>query len=330
MGESKFSRQITNIADFTAKLKDPDEGIPFLKNAYDSLVLTGKGLLTFRNQEATIYYAGNRLCNTSEKQSYAPVVYDRYLPLIRSKVLMSKKSKPMDETTWLQEAGMFGKTFLDVLPEILDNIEKDKSPESFQVSRFYQFSPLAAGHDRNIVLLDVEAEFATEHERERIDLVFYNKTDCQLLFVEVKRLYDNRWKHRTAVDASGKTCYAVDTKEVLDQMKKYRERLDSEKDKITEQYNRVISYYNALSGETLPPVGDEPHLLGLLLVEHTSSKEDRERIKIIREDFSQAGFNISTIGDTKSLSANKSDPSASDRSLEKIYCNLKKQISIQK
>jgi len=324
MAESKFTRQITSITDLKAVLNTPNRAVPFLKRIYDSLILNGTAFLAFRNKEATIYYAGNQLCNLVEKEAYFPTVYDRYLPLIRSKVLTTKKAKSITEAEWLTDAGISRKTLLDVLPEILDNIEKDKAPESFQASRFYYFSPLAAGRDHNIVLLDVEAAFATENERERIDLVFYNKNEQRLMFIEVKRLYDNRWNHKTVIDNNGKKSYTVDTREVLDQMEKYRDRLKTESGKIIEQYNRVISYYNELSGSNMPPIVDDSYVLGLLLVEFTSSKEDRERVKIIRGAFKQKGFNVSAIGDTKSLTANKSDLSAPDRSLDKIYNNLKK------
>ena len=63
------------------------------------------------------------------------------------------------------------------------------------------------------------------------------------MFVEVKRLSDPR------LDPKGK-----ESADVIDQLKRYKDRLETEVQQITSQYNNSIDYYNTLSGGNLPHV----------------------------------------------------------------------------
>lgn len=310
MKKSNFSRYIENFADFKNAISQG-----FLSDVKHTLLENGKAFLAFRNEEATIYYHGNQLCNLVEKQKFDPTVYDRYLPLCRSKVLEAKKAKNLNETEWLNDTEIIGKTFADVLPEICDNIEKDSSPESLQASRFYHFSPLNRSQNSPIVLLDVEAAFADSDEKNRIDLVFYHIDDRRLVFVEVKRLHDKRWGNKDSLNFA----------KVIEQMERYRELLKTKEEIVKTQYNRTIEYYNSLSGRQMPLISDKKPILGLLLVEHSENEEDIKKIEGIQKALAEVGFGVSNIGNTESVLKDKEkDSEKPDRSLKRIYNKLKK------
>ena len=100
-------RNISNLQLMQSKLNND----VFLKKVKDNYISKGKALLTFRNDEATVYYNGNQLCNTSFKLGKTPqgelTVYEKYLPLIRSAHLGSKKSsKNVTEEQWRKETGI--------------------------------------------------------------------------------------------------------------------------------------------------------------------------------------------------------------------------------
>ena len=170
-------------------------------------------------------------------------------------------------------------------------------------------------------MLDIEAAFSGKDEdTDRIDLVFYNtdENERRLMFVEVKRLYDERWGSKSLKD-SKKNHYVVDSYEVLEQMKRYRKRLNDEKNNINTQYNEVISYYNNLCGGTLPTIDiDAEPFVGLLLVEYKRSRIDYERIASVRNDLNANGFGVASIGNTTSI--DKKNP---QKTIQKIYAILK-------
>lgn len=289
MKQSNFKRSITDFAAFEDRLQHDD----FLQAVYKEYVQRGTAMLTFRDEEATIYYHGNQLCNlkSSPKKelSFAPTVYNRYLPLLRSQVLSTeRKAENCSEQTWLEEAKIAGYSYRSVLPEILDHIMKDRSPESAQVSQFYRFSPLNCSENHEIILLDVEAAFSCSGEKtDRIDAVFYHTVKRRLMFVEVKRLSDSRVQEKGSAPA-----------EVVEQLNRYRNTIESEKDNIISQYNRVINYYNHLSGKQIPDIADIEPLLGLLLVEFTRSQKDQTKKKAVISTLEREHFNVYAIGNT--------------------------------
>ena len=305
-----FIRKISNLQLMQSKLNND----VFLKKVKDNYISKGKALLTFRNDEATVYYNGNQLCNTSFKLGKTPqgelTVYEKYLPLIRSAHLGSKKSsKNVTEEQWRKETGINNYSFEDVLPEILDNISKDSSPESTQVSKLYKFSPLNldAPAEREIILLDVEAAFAKTGEKtERIDAVFYHTKEHRLMFIEVKRLSDGRIQEKDG-----------NTAEVIKQLSGYKKVIDSEKQNIVDQYNNVIKYYNdILSKNKIPLMKDcKDPLLGLLLVEFTSQNKDKEQKKKAEEILAKNGMGIYSIGNAENVK---------DETLAKIYSTFLK------
>ena len=298
---SNFKREITDFA----RLEDSINTNSFLEKVNENLIKCGRAFLAFRNNEATVYYNGNQLCNLSASDGYNPSIYNHYLPIARSRTLRGELSKvSFLENVWAQTCNACAYSFSQVYEEILDNIEKEESPESYQASRFYSFSPLNQKEDHEIVLLDIEAAFAqTGKKTDRIDLVFYHTKNRQLMFIEVKRLSDNRLKPQR-----GKT-----VAEVIGQLAGYKNRCENEASDINCEYNKVISYYNALSGRNLPLIAeDSKPILGLLLVEFGQNEVDKAtEVKNMLKD---SGFKSYAIGDTSRVT---------DATLRAIYKAVK-------
>lgn len=299
---SNFSRNISNFEMLKSQLLSNE----FLKKIDKGLIQTGQAFLAFRSEKATIYYNGNQLCNLSISNGYEPQIYNHYLPIIRSQTICgSRKKEPYSVQQWRREIENSNLSFGDVLPEITDNIEKEKSLESFQASRFYRFSPLNHCEKHEIVLLDIEVAFSyTGEKTDRIDLVFYHTVDRRLMFVEVKRLSDSRLYVKGTVQA-----------EVVEQLKRYKKRLKEETQQINGQYNKVIDYYNTLSGGNLPHLLPESEsLLGLLLVEFTRSEKDTINKKAVQNMMKQESLKMYSIGNTSSLT---------DATLAAIYKSIR-------
>ncbi len=297
---SNFTRKIGDMEALQKQLTTDD----FLKVINCELIQTGRAFLAFRNDEATIYYNGNRLCNLSGSHGYEPMVYNHYLPITRSCTLSgSQKKEPYTIEQWRKNIGSEEISFESVIKEILDNLEKESSPESLQASRFYRFSPLNKQTTHEIVLLDIEAAFSSTGEKtDRIDLVFYHMKDRRLMFVEVKRLSDSR------LDPKG-----ANSAEVISQLMRYKRRLQTEKQQINSQYNKTIYYYNTLSKGNLPhiPIESRP-LLGLLLVEFNLSKIEKKNK--VKKMIKCSGFKSYAIGDTSNVA---------ERTIAEIYKALK-------
>lgn len=300
---SNFSRNISNLT----MLKNQLSSNSFLKKVDEGLIQKSKAFLAFRNEEATIYYNGNQLCNLAASNKYEPTIYNHYLPITRSKTSCgSIKKEAYSVEQWRNDIGYPNLSFEDVLPEIEDNLEKEASRESVQASRFYSFSPLNRDEKHEIVLLDIEAAFSDTGEKtDRIDLVFYHTTAQRLMFVEVKRLCDDRLYAKGAAPA-----------EVINQLKRYKKRLTAEKEQINSQYNKVIDYYNNLSGGALSyiPPKSEP-LLGLLLVEFESSEKDAAKKREAKNMMEKEAFKMYAIGNTANVT---------DKTLAKIYSEFVK------
>lgn len=287
---SNFTRKIGDMEALQKQLTTDG----FLQAINRELIQTGRAFLAFRNDEATIYYNGNQLCNLPGSNGYEAMVYNHYLPITRSRTLSNEQKKePYTIKQWQNNIHSKTLSFEIVFNEILDNLKKESSPESLQASRFYQFSPLNTKTTPEIVLLDIEAAFSSSDEKtDRIDLVFYHRKDRRLMFVEVKRLSDSRLYPKGEKSA-----------EVINQLRRYKERLEKDKQQINSQYNNTIDYYNTLSsGGNLPHVSlESPPLLGLLLVEFNRSaikqkNEVQEMIKLKPNDFKSYA-----IGDTSNV-----------------------------
>lgn len=286
----------TNVSNFTREIQDFSrfknhwENNVFLKRINTDLVKCGKALLTFRNDEASVYYNGNRLCGLVSP-NFEPKINDLFLPFTRSEKINNKKQgEYMTETEWKDSIGIANSkySFDVVLPEILSNITFYQTKESFQVTGLYSYSPLNSNNTSSIILLDIEAAFsATSQATDRIDVVLYHIEERRLIFVEVKGLWDDRLKSKKG-----------NSPEILIQMENYQKRINREESNIKIQYDRVIDYYNALSGRNMPHIGENAPLLGLLLVGFKDNDKDSQKRKNVKTLLHKANIKVKDIGDT--------------------------------
>ena len=119
---SNFTRKIGDMETLQKQLTTDG----FLQAINRELIQTGRAFLAFRNDEATIYYNGNQLCNLSGSHGYETMVYNHYLPITRSHTLSShQKKEPYTIGQWRENIGSEELSFESVIKEILDNLEKE-------------------------------------------------------------------------------------------------------------------------------------------------------------------------------------------------------------
>jgi hypothetical protein len=293
---SNFTRKIINVENLISKFEEND----FLKEA-KKRIISNKVMLTFRNKEATLYFKGRQLCNMKENNNFEPLVYGKYLPIIRS--IESDNTKKSDNGKCYSENEYREKlsekiqcnakiNFTDVLPEIYDYIYFKKGKEASFAAELYKFSPFNAD---KIILLDIEAAFAeSEESTDRIDLVFYHTEEKRLLFIELKRLKDERFN-----DIENNV-----NNEVIEQMKRYKARIENEKDLINQQYNNVIDYFNKFCNKNIPHIENKTPLLALLVTEYDEAEERSEKMKSIKQLCEENNIVFLSIGNTENASEN--------------------------
>lgn len=303
MTTNLINRQISNPQRLSQILNTQDS---FLNKVYTNNIISGDVLLTIRpHDRVTAYYMGCQFFTIKFNNKYPnPHFYRRYLPIIRSDVFREIKDvtrtsnkkpvnkSPMTESDWQMKIGN-GLELSRVLPEILDNLNKDSRPEGSQVSCLYKYSPLAANNASNIVLLDIEAEFSQSGTRksDRVDVVLFHTLKKQLLFLEVKRLPDGRLHKNGNIQLA-----------VTRQLSRYQTIIHDQADNIVKQYNHVIDTYNVInaSARQIPHV--EPALaikLGLLIVDY--SRRDLELLKAIKVQSAMQSAKTVAIGNAKNV-----------------------------
>ena len=298
-----FSRFTSNPQSLVNMLNQPGT---FLNDVYVNQITFGDAILTIRpNDAATAYYKGRQLFTVENMITRSePKIYSRYLPIVRSDVLLKIKNtqrilnkQPLGEPTmteiqW-QSRVQTQLGFSHVRPEILDNIKKDSWPEGTQVSYLYHFSPLTVNNVSEIILLDVEAAFSHDGTRlsERIDVVLFNTVKRQLLFLEVKRLSDQRLESKGGNDPV-----------IVSQLKQYQSVINSQNSNIIAQYNHVIETYNILSGKQYPYINNEMEIkLGLLVVDY--NRGNLNKLKTLKKDLAQTNIKVLSIGHLKHVTA---------------------------
>jgi hypothetical protein len=276
---SNFTRKIINVENLISKFEEND----FLKEA-KKRIISNKVMLTFRNKEATLYFKGRQLCNMKENKNFEPSIYGKYLPIIRS--IESDNEKCYSENEYREKLSEKIQcnakiNFTDVLPEIYDYLYFEKDDEASFAAELYKFSPF---NTDKIILLDIEAAFAeSEESTDRIDLVFYHTEEKRLLFIELKRLNDDR----------------INNREVIEQMKRYKTRITNEKDLINQQYNNVIDYFNKFCNKNIPHIENKTPLLALLVTEYNKAEERSEKMKSIKQLCEENNIVFSQRGDIK-------------------------------
>jgi hypothetical protein len=217
------------------------------------------------------------------------LVYGKFLPIISS--IKNDNKKCYSENEYREKLSEKIQCnakikFTDVLPEIYDYLYFEKDDEASFAAELYKFSPFNAD---KIILLDIEAAFAESGEStDRIDLVFYHTEEKRLLFIELKRLNDDR----------------INNREVIEQMKRYKTRITNEKDLINQQYNNVIDYFNKFCNKNIPHIENKTPLLALLVTEYNKAEERSEKMKSIKQLCEENNIVFLSIGKTKEATEN--------------------------
>lgn len=297
---TNFARKITDI---TALQKQWNAQDGILSKVKKYIVDKADMLLAFREEQATVYYNGNQLCNMTSP-NFDPTISELFLPLLRSNILESRLSKNgskykyISEREWQDRANIKNTsyTFADVLTEIQSNIKTHETPESFFVSKLYKYSPLNPKNDSPIILLDIEAAFVASGEKEnRIDLVFYHKEEKRLLFIEAKGFWDSRLFDKKN-----------NAPEILSQMTCYKMLLNDpkEKENLKYQYNNVINCYNSLGNLNIPFIEDNNPLLGLLIFGFNIDDKKSDKMKKMLSILDSHQIKYYCVGDTRSITNN--------------------------
>lgn len=141
--------------------------------------------------------------------------------------------------------------FYDGYESIKQNISIYAKPEATLTSGFYAksfFNPSVRG---NYYLLDIEAAFEKQEGvlfdcedgedkkrkgTDRIDAVFFDKKQRQIVFCEVKRFDDTRIYEKNG------------TIEVIDQLERYKNQIAKKRSEIISAYNHAMNIYRELFG----------------------------------------------------------------------------------
>lgn len=149
---------------------------------------------------------------------------------------------------------------LPPIPSFVEGYERIKelckqyaAHEDVRISELYQWLPFIRGGESNVdvVVLDIEASFDARHrddptkKQDRVDLVLYNLSTSQLMFVEAKRFSDSRI-------SSGKGRKP----EVVHQIQSYEAQAKQQRVAILEAYKNYVRIMNRLFGLNMPvPTG---------------------------------------------------------------------------
>lgn len=231
-------------------------------------VREGNGFLAFRpNSKVSFYMQGRNICDIDSSKNYEPQVDAKYLPLARSD---SEINNCITEEEWKSSIGTDKYSWGEIYLEISENLTMLSKNEATQVSGLYKFSPLVESQSK-IILLDIESEFSYPTKNGitkpnlRIDAVLYNLETRQLIFLEVKRLSNPELQRNADLSEA-----------VLNQLEKYKELINNEREEIIREYNKTIKAYMELESIEMEPIDENADILMGLLI--TEFKEHHKKI----------------------------------------------------
>jgi hypothetical protein len=256
------------------------------------------------------YYKGNLLFKYSKNGFEA-----------NSKFLINTKSKQKyiknDGETAIKSDGLIIENFYDGYDSIKQTINVYAKPEATLTSGFYeQNSFFKKDSTAEAFLIDIEAAFSpskedsdefddpSEENTNRIDTVFFDTVNNQIIFCEVKRFDDPRYKTSPKTDKAPK---------VIKQLYGYNKQIAKKAKKITQAYNNVFEIYHKLLGTKVYKV-EKIYPQTLLFVAGFTS--------LYEKSVKEAAQRIETQPDMKVFPSG----SVTDKTLSKIctYCRKKK------
>lgn len=279
MEKSTFNRDYSDIQIESVKEEIASDG--YIRKLYGDMT-RGNVLLTLRpNKKCSFYLKGRNICDLMEGHDYKAVVDSLYLPIAKS--MRNRFSEGLSEKMWQDLCNLNGHTFAECYEEIEDNAIMKADAEAAQVAGLYQFSPFAT-NDSDIILLDIESKFSysnSDINDKRIDVVLYHVRNRQLIFIEVKRLADDRLQKKGELQ-----------QEIVHQMDGYKELIDNEQHEIIQEFNKTIRALNGIGGYSIPEIDENKDiLLGLLITEYKNTD-----VKVVNSLTKSIAYPVVAIG----------------------------------
>ena len=234
----------------------------------------GAVLPAVRKDKISFYYKGGRLF-TYNKSGFETHIKYCVIPESNSDYIKEPDLKGITIAT----------SFYDQYKEIKTRCELYSGGEANAVSALYKGSCLS---DSRVIFLDTEIALYTNSDKDRIDILLYDKESRKLCFCEAK-LFSNPeiWAHE---NQKPKVCKQID---------KYDKKIDTHYDDILAQYTNYISILNKLFGTDLPAPTSLHNKTGLLIFGFDSFQ--REKIKkLLIDDGSLDGISYYPTGKLKS------------------------------
>ena len=202
----------------------------------------GEVFLALRNTAISFYHKGGRLFTFDGKDF---ITNKKFASVINAEDGDIKERQ-------LEEIKLI-KNFLDGYNQIKKNCELYSGDEAKGVSYLYQKSSYLS--DENYVVLDIEIVLKDDsNEKDRIDILLYDKKSQTLRFVEAKHF-------------SNPDLWSKSTPKVIEQIKNYEKQIkDFEKgSKLVEEYGFYIDNLSKIFDKKLPSPGYIDQKISLLI-----------------------------------------------------------------
>lgn len=210
----------------------------------------GAVLPAVRQDKISFYYKGGRLF-TYNKSGFETHIKYCVIPESNSDYIKEPDLKGITIAT----------SFYDQYKEIKTRCELYSGGEANAVSALYKGSCLS---DSRVIFLDTEIALYTNSDKDRIDILLYDKESRKLCFCEAK-LFSNPelWAHENQKP------------EVCTQVARYDDKIDTHYYDILAQYTNYTSILNKLFGTDLPAPTSLHKKTGLLITRFDDSQKEK-------------------------------------------------------
>ena len=227
-----------------------------------------------RNGNMEFYFAGGGLFNYSEGGFKTHIKYAT-IPAA-------------DQRSYVAETDLHSIRIIDSFADSYESIKERCKVyggiEAEYVSQLYQYSGLSSSE---VVLLDTEIALYDDNDKSRIDLLFYDTAEKQLCFCEAKHFTNGEiWAKEGEKPA------------VVNQIRRYNDKIASEGTTILAQYERYIDLFNSIFGTNLPKPETIYPKTGLLVFGYDNDQKNKIN-RLLVEDGSLENINYYTVGNTK-------------------------------
>lgn len=217
-----------------------------------------KVFLAIRNNEIDFYRKGGRLFNFGKNGFKTHIKYAATIESTRNNYLteneLSKYKLALD--------------FYTNYNRIMENCANYSGVEAIGVSDIYHKHSYIS--EENVVVLDIEVSFKSlieDKKQDRIDILFLNKSDKSLMFVEAKH-YSNM------------EIWSKGEPDVVQQIRRYENQILKNKNEILTEYSKYIKIINSIFDFDKPfPEPKEIELKVPLLIFDFDNDQKKGRLK---------------------------------------------------